>query len=75
MSHTFFSPRIIFPAVLLVTLLSGCEQETREVSWYKENHAERTKRVNECKARQEKLGKTQDCLNARQAQREMLNSR
>ncbi|MDR0564059.1 MAG: EexN family lipoprotein [Azoarcus sp.] len=63
-----------FSSVVFAALLSGCEKEPQTLDWYKAHEAERMERIRECKAYADKIGKTQDCVNAKQAQREILNS-
>ncbi|MDR0529010.1 MAG: EexN family lipoprotein [Zoogloeaceae bacterium] len=53
--------------------LSACEKETQSLDWYKAHDAERMETIRECKANPDKLGKTQNCVNAKRANRELLN--
>jgi predicted Fe-S protein YdhL (DUF1289 family) len=60
-------------AMPLLASLPGCEKEIQSVEWYKANDAERMSVIRECKANPDKLNKTQNCINAKQANREILN--
>ncbi|MDR1661855.1 MAG: EexN family lipoprotein [Azoarcus sp.] len=62
---------IIFFA--LAATLAGCEKEVRSVEWYKANDAERMEVILECKANPDKLNKTENCINAKKANWEILN--
>ncbi|MDR2364872.1 MAG: EexN family lipoprotein [Zoogloeaceae bacterium] len=61
--------------ISLLIALSGCEREVQSVEWYKEHDAERMEVVLECKADADRLNKTQNCINAKQANRELIQSR
>jgi predicted Fe-S protein YdhL (DUF1289 family) len=62
-------------ALLFLIALSGCgEREVQSVEWYKANNAERMEVIRECKADPDRLNKTQNCINAKQANREILNA-
>ncbi|MDR2625280.1 MAG: EexN family lipoprotein [Zoogloeaceae bacterium] len=61
----------LFP---LLFALTGCEREVQSVEWYKANNAERMEVIRECKADPDRLNKTQNCINAKQANREILNA-
>jgi predicted Fe-S protein YdhL (DUF1289 family) len=65
---------LIFTGLLALTSLSGCEKEVQSVEWYKEHDAERMEVIRECKANPDKLNKTDNCVNAKQANREILNA-
>ncbi|MDR1888920.1 MAG: EexN family lipoprotein [Zoogloeaceae bacterium] len=58
----------------LALVLAACEKEVQTVEWYKANDAERMSVIRECKANPDKLNKTQNCINAKQANREILNA-
>jgi predicted Fe-S protein YdhL (DUF1289 family) len=60
--------------VLFPLFLSGCEREVQTVEWYKANNAERMEVIRECKSDPDRLNKTQNCINAKQANREILNA-
>jgi hypothetical protein len=64
---------VLFAAVALVAL-TACEREVQSVEWYKGRDAERMEVIRECKANPDKLNKTQNCINAKQANREILNA-
>jgi predicted Fe-S protein YdhL (DUF1289 family) len=61
-------------ATSLLASLVGCEKEVQSVEWYRANDAERMSVIRECKANPDKLNKTQNCINAKQANREILNT-
>ncbi|MDR1064350.1 MAG: EexN family lipoprotein [Azoarcus sp.] len=58
----------------LAATLAGCEREVRSLDWYKANDAERMEVIRECKANPDKLNKTENCINAKKANREILNA-
>ncbi|MDR1351538.1 MAG: EexN family lipoprotein [Zoogloeaceae bacterium] len=64
----------VFALLPLLVALSGCEREVQSVEWYKANNAERMEVIVECKADPDRLNKTQNCKNAKQANREILNA-
>ncbi|MDR2093102.1 MAG: EexN family lipoprotein [Azoarcus sp.] len=57
----------------LAAVLTACEKEVRSVEWYKANDAERMAVIIECKSNPDKLNKTENCINAKKANREILN--
>jgi predicted Fe-S protein YdhL (DUF1289 family) len=65
-----------FSLALLLSLagLCGCEREVQSVEWYKEHDAERMEVILECKADPDKLNQTPNCVNAKKANREILNA-
>ena len=64
---------IILTLAALSAALAGCEKEVRSVEWYKSNELELMAVIRECKANPDKLNKTENCINAKKARREMLN--
>jgi predicted Fe-S protein YdhL (DUF1289 family) len=69
------NPSAFFVALLALTAtLAGCEKEIRSVEWYKANDIERMDVIRECKANPDKLNKTENCINAKKANREILNA-
>ncbi|MDR0702511.1 MAG: EexN family lipoprotein [Azoarcus sp.] len=63
-------------SIALLTLtaaLTACEKEVRSVEWYKANDVERMSVIVECKSNPDKLNKTENCINAKKANREILN--
>lgn len=56
----------------VVLLIPGCfetkQAETKSVSWYIENQAERKVKLIECNDNPGELGNTPNCLNAKQAE-------
>jgi predicted Fe-S protein YdhL (DUF1289 family) len=71
MKH-FLSGLLLLP---LLAVLSGCEREVQSVEWYKANDTERMEVILECKADADRLNKTQNCINAKQANREILRDK
>ena len=65
---------IILTLAALSAGLAGCEKEVQTVEWYKAHDAERMEMVRECKADPDKLSRTQNCVNAKQANREIYNA-
>ncbi|MDR3214090.1 MAG: EexN family lipoprotein [Azoarcus sp.] len=65
---------IVFALVALSAVLAGCEKEVRSVEWYKANDTERMAVIRECKENADKLNKTENCINAKKANREILNA-
>jgi hypothetical protein len=65
---------IILSLAALSLGLSGCEKEVQTVEWYKANDVERMDMVRECKANPDKLSRTPNCVNAKQANREIYNA-
>ncbi len=61
-----------FVMISVVISLFGCfeekQNETRSVSWYKENSVARNEKLNECKDNPGDLEKTANCINAKQAE-------
>lgn len=66
-------PMAAFVALVAIAL-TGCEKELQSVEWYKAHDIERMEIIRECKAYADKLSKTQNCVNAKQANREILNA-
>ncbi|MDR2261186.1 MAG: EexN family lipoprotein [Azoarcus sp.] len=54
--------------------LAACEREVQTVEWYKAHDVERMEVIIECKENPDKLARTENCINAKKAQREILNS-
>ncbi|MDR2625294.1 MAG: EexN family lipoprotein [Zoogloeaceae bacterium] len=66
-----------FTATLIALVASGlaaCGRELQSVEWYKEHDAERMEVIRECKADPDRLGKTENCTNAKKANLELLRS-
>ena len=68
------TPALAILAALAALALTACEREVQTVEWYKEHDVERTEVINECKANPDKLAKTENCINAKKARRELLNA-
>lgn len=63
--------------VLAITVLSGCGSDTppQTVEWYKEHKVERQTMLSKCKNSPGDQSLLPDCVNARQAENEIKNSR
>jgi len=72
MTKTTTSTALAFATLALA--LTACEREVQTVEWYKAHDAERMEVVRECKANPDKLNKTENCVNAKQANREIYNA-
>lgn len=72
MTKTTTSAALVLAALALS--LTACEREVQTVEWYKAHDAERMEVVRECKANPDKLNKTENCVNAKQALREIYNA-
>jgi predicted Fe-S protein YdhL (DUF1289 family) len=59
-------------SLFLPAILGGCGREVQSVEWYKEHDAERMEVIIECKADPDRLNKTENCINAKKAKREIL---
>lgn len=68
------SKPIVIAAVFAALALAACEREVQTVEWYKAHDAERMEVVRECKANPDKLSKTENCINAKQANRDIYNN-
>ncbi|MDR1229164.1 MAG: EexN family lipoprotein [Azoarcus sp.] len=69
------NPSVSLIALLaLAAALAGCEREVQSLEWYKANDAERMEVIRECKANPDKLNRTENCINAKKANREILNA-
>ncbi|MDR2165135.1 MAG: EexN family lipoprotein [Zoogloeaceae bacterium] len=68
-------PRAFFLfAVIALATLTACEREVQSVEWYREHDTERMAVILECKENADKLNKTPNCINAKQANREILRN-
>ncbi|MDR2030683.1 MAG: EexN family lipoprotein [Azoarcus sp.] len=68
------NPSAIPLAALVALALAACEREVQTVEWYKAHDAERMEVIIECKENPDKLARTENCINAKKANREILNS-
>ena len=66
--------------LLGVVLVSGCndetskQEETKTVSWYKQNKPERKAKLAQCKENPGELMMTPNCINARKATKELTST-
>ncbi|MDR1423611.1 MAG: EexN family lipoprotein [Azoarcus sp.] len=74
MTKTMTTTSTAFAFAALALILTACEREVQSVEWYKDHDAERMEVVRECKANPDKLNKTENCINAKQANRDIYNN-
>jgi predicted Fe-S protein YdhL (DUF1289 family) len=73
MKGKIMKKRNLITPLLLLLILGGCGREVQSVEWYKEHDAERMEVILECKSDPDRLNKTENCINAKKANREILN--
>jgi hypothetical protein len=67
--------QLAFPLIASAILFAGptaCSKEIQTVEWYKAHDTERMAVIRECKENADKLNKTENCINAKRANLDVL---